>query len=196
VEQPGRDHADAGNQIKQRMSTRGRALIGSGLFLVLAPGTVAGLGPWWQSRWVINPPLLGLPFLRGVGVLLVLGGIVALLDSFARFALQGLGTPAPVSPTRRLVVTGLYRFVRNPMYLAIVAVILGQAFILGDAGLVVYAGLTWLVVSLFVVAYEEPTLRKSFGPEYDAYCSNVPRWFPRLRPWRGHGDLMEGSEEF
>ena len=120
-----------------------------------------------------------------VGVLVIAVSILALLESFARFALQGLGTPAPILPTRNLVVNGLYRYVRNPMYLAVVLVILGQAMILGNVSLLVYGALVWLIFHVFVLAYEEPTLRRTFGPEYDAFCANVPRWIPRLRPWTG-----------
>src|SRR5262249_6908264 len=90
------------------------AILGSGLFLVIAPGSVAVLVPWWISRWRLQTPLWGVGPIRVVGVLLIAAGLPVLLDSFARFALQGVGTPAPLFPTRHLVVTGLYRYVRNP----------------------------------------------------------------------------------
>jgi protein-S-isoprenylcysteine O-methyltransferase Ste14 len=106
-----------------------------------------------------------------------------LLDSFARFALQGLGTPAPVFPTRHLVVTGLYRHVRNPMYLAVAAAILGQSLWFGNVRVLVYGFAVWLAFHLFVTAYEEPTLRRTYGHEYEEFCANVPRWIPRVRPW-------------
>ena len=111
-------------------------------------------------------------------------GVPGLVDSFARFALQGLGTPAPIAPTRNLVVTGLYRYVRNPIYVAVVAIVLGQAVLLGDWRLIVYGALFWLAFHLFVVAYEEPTLEQTFGEEYEAFRANVPRWIPRMSPWR------------
>lgn len=95
--------------------------------------------------------------------------------------MQGLGTPAPVFPTRRLVVTGLYLYVRNPMYVAVVSAILGQALIFGSVRLLEYAVFVWLLVHIFVLAYEEPKLRASFGSEYERYCSQVPRWIPRIR---------------
>jgi protein-S-isoprenylcysteine O-methyltransferase Ste14 len=163
---------------------RGRALLGSAVFLVLAPGTVAGVVPWWFSRWQIGPPLLGFLPLRAVGALLVAAGLPVLLESFGRFALQGLGTPAPVLPTRHLVVQGFYRHVRNPMYLAVQSLILGQALLFGSLPLLLYGAGVGLAMHLFVVAYEEPTLLRSFGPEYQTYRSHVPRWLPRLRPWR------------
>ncbi len=109
--------------------------------------------------------------------------ILVLLEAFARFALQGVGTPAPLLPTRHLVVKGLYRYVRNPMYLAVVSAILGESMILGSLSLLAYGALIWLTFHIFVLAYEEPNLRRTFGAEYDAFCANVPRWVPRFSPW-------------
>ena len=163
---------------------RARSVVGTVLFLLLAPGTVAGLVPWWISGWKFEAPLLGIAWTRWLGVALMAGGAPALLDSFARFALQGLGTPAPVLPTSRLVVTGLYRRVRNPMYLGVVTVVLGQGLLIGSARVLGYGIWLWLIFHLFVLGYEEPTLERSFGTEYDRFCRNVPRWIPRLRPWR------------
>jgi protein-S-isoprenylcysteine O-methyltransferase Ste14 len=156
------------------------------VFLVLAPVTVAGVAPWWISRWDGEPSLTELWPLRAAGTMLVLAGAVVLLDSFARFALQGLGTPAPVFPTRHLVVTGSYRHVRNPMYAAVVAVIAGQGLLLVDVRVLGYGALVWLGFHLFVVTYEEPTLKAVYGPEYEAFCTGVRRWIPRLSPWRVH----------
>jgi protein-S-isoprenylcysteine O-methyltransferase Ste14 len=115
---------------------------------------------------------------------LVAAGTLVLLDSFTRFAIKGLGTPAPIFPTRYLVITGLYRYVRNPMYVAVVAVIVGQGLILENTRVLEYGALVWLGFHLFVVVYEEPTLRATFGPEYETFCSGVPRWIPRRSPWR------------
>jgi protein-S-isoprenylcysteine O-methyltransferase Ste14 len=162
------------------------AALGTVLFLFLAPGFVAGLVPWWITRWRVEAPFLGFPPIRVLGLLLFGLGVPLLLDSFARFAVQGVGTPAPVFPTRHLVVKGLYRYVRNPMYLAVVSVILGQGLILGNVRLLEYAALVWLSFHLFVLVYEEPTLRESFGIEYEAFCANVPRWLPRSKPWAEH----------
>jgi len=161
------------------------ASLGSVVFFLLAPGLVAGLAPWWISRWHMQPPLLGSSLLRVAGAALIAVGTPALLDSFARFALQGLGTPAPIFPTRHLVVTGLYRHVRNPMYVGVVSVIVGQGLLLGSARVLDYGVLVWLAFSLFVIGYEEPTLRRTFGDEYERFCANIPRWIPRLHPWRG-----------
>ena len=161
------------------------ASLGSVVFFLVAPGLVAGLAPWWISRWHMQPPFLGLSLFRLAGVALVALGTPALLDSFARFALQGLGTPAPIFPTRHLVVTGLYRHVRNPMYVGVVSVIAGQGLLLGSARVLDYGVLVWMAFSLFVIGYEEPTLCRTFGEEYERFCANVPRWIPRLHPWRG-----------
>lgn len=159
--------------------SRGASILGSLVFLVLAPGTVAVLVPWWISGWQFATPFAGWLPLRLLGCLLALAGAVGLLDSFRRFAVEGLGTPAPVAPTRHLVITGLYRYVRNPMYVAVVSLILGQGLLLGNVRLLVYGSLIWLLFHLFVLGYEEPTLRATFGAEYRAYCGAVPRWIPR-----------------
>jgi protein-S-isoprenylcysteine O-methyltransferase Ste14 len=161
------------------------AITGSAIFLVIAPGFVVGLVPWWISRWQLKPALFGLSFLRLAGCVLIALGTIGLLDSFARFAVQGFGTPAPIFPTRQLVVTGLYRYVRNPMYVAVVSMILGQALILGNVAVLEYGGLVWLFFHAFVLIYEEPTLTATFGFEYKLYCNDVSRWVPRFTPWSG-----------
>ena len=135
---------------------------------------------WWISRWRLQAPFFDLQLIRWFGVVLILLGIPVLVDTFTRFALQGGGTPAPVAPTQHLVITGPNRYVRNPIYLALVAIVLGQGLILGNARLLVYGALLWIGFHIFVLAYEEPTLRRRFGAEYDTYCANVSRWLPRL----------------
>jgi len=164
---------------------RTTASLGSALFLLLAPGTVAGLIPWAISRWQIEPPWRGLEPTRGLGWLVVLAALALLLDCFGRFAWQGRGTPAPIAPPGRLVVTGPYRRVRNPMYLAVIGLILGQALVLGSFNLLVYGVFIWGTFHGFVVAYEEPTLRRQFPLDYAAFTAAVPRWIPRLSAWRG-----------
>jgi protein-S-isoprenylcysteine O-methyltransferase Ste14 len=164
------------------------AIVGSGVFLVVAPGFVAGLVPWWISRWRLEAPFFGIPLFRFVGGMLITLGVIGLLDSFIRFAVQGVGTPAPVFPTRHLVVSGLYRYVRNPIYVAVVSTILGQGLVLGNVTLLEYGGLVWLLFHFFVLVYEEPTLGASFGSEYKVFCAEVPRWIPRFTSWRSHPD--------
>jgi protein-S-isoprenylcysteine O-methyltransferase Ste14 len=163
---------------------RAGAILGSAMFLVLAPGTVALWAPWRICRWHVAPPLLGVVLFRVIGAILMAAGLPVLLDSFARFALQGLGTPAPVAPPSRLVVTGLYRYVRNPMYVSLLSLIFGQGFFFGSVRVLEYGLAVWLVCHLFVLLYEEPTLREKFGPEYREFCAHVPRWIPRLKPWQ------------
>jgi protein-S-isoprenylcysteine O-methyltransferase Ste14 len=163
------------------MSERLRAAIGSILFLAVAPGVMAGLIPYWLTGWEAAGSVSALQVAAGTG--LVLAGTAVLLHAFARFVLEGIGTPAPVAPTRHLVVGGLYRYVRNPMYIAVATTIAGQALLLGRPVLLLYALLFGAVVYAFVRLYEEPTLQRSFGPEYDAYRQAVPGWRPRRRPW-------------
>lgn len=157
-----------------------KAAIGSTLFFFLAPGTVAGFIPWLITGWRLPDPSA----LTIAGAVTTLAALAMLIECFARFALKGLGTPAPVAPTQHLVVSGLYRFVRNPMYVAVVGLILGQALVFLSAPLAVYALIVWLTVHTFVFFYEEPTLRRSFGDDYERYCRAVPPWLPRLTPWR------------
>ena len=127
--------------------------------------------------------MAGIVLLRILGVLLIAAGLPVLVDSFTRFAVQGLGTPAPIFPTRHLVVSGLYRYVRNPMYLAVVSLILGQGLFFGDVRVVEYGIAVWAAFHLFVLIYEEPTLRRTFGFEFEDFCTNVRRWIPRMQPW-------------
>src|SRR6185436_11430704 len=115
--------------------------------------------PWYASGWHMHEPLLGLAPVRWLGGALIVFGAAVLLDSFARFALQGRGTPAPIYPTATLVVSGAYRYVRNPMYLAVSALIAGQGLLIGSLPLLIYALAFVVVTHLFVLVYEEPTLR-------------------------------------
>jgi protein-S-isoprenylcysteine O-methyltransferase Ste14 len=161
-----------------------RAAAGSFAFFVVAPGVVAGLVPWWLTRWRAGDPVpLWMP-LRVLGAVLLVAGAVVLVHAFVRFAVEGVGTPAPVAPTERLVVGGLYRHVRNPMYLAVLATIVGQALLLWRPVLLVYTAAVGLAFVAFVRWYEEPALARRFGADYDEYRRGVPGWWPRRRPWR------------
>jgi protein-S-isoprenylcysteine O-methyltransferase Ste14 len=175
------------------MREKTRATMATLLFLVVAPGTVAGLIPWLLSGWRMQAPFLGFGGLRWIGGALIVAGIPPLLDSFRRFALEGLGTPAPLYPTDRLIVTGLYRHVRNPMYVAVAAVIFGQALLLASVPLLVWGAIVSLGFDLFVRIYEEPTLRRRYGVQFATYCASVPRWLPRLTPWHDKGSFAEGE---
>ena len=120
------------------------AVLGSALFFVIAPVMLAAVVPWWVTSWEFRPAFFGVDLTRILGGILIIAGVPGLVDSFARFALEGLGTPAPIAPTQKLVVTGLYRYVRNPIYIAVVAVIFGQALLFGDWRLLWYGALLWL----------------------------------------------------
>jgi protein-S-isoprenylcysteine O-methyltransferase Ste14 len=162
--------------------------VGSVVFLVVAPGVVAGVVPWLLTGWQVGSGLLSWLPLRVAGCLLVAAGALVLVHAFARFVFEGVGTPAPVAPTEQLVVGGLYRCVRNPMYLAVAAIIVGQAFVLGQPVLLAYAVVFGAVVGAFAHWYEEPTLTRRYGEQYEAYRRAVPGWWPRLTPWRPSGD--------
>jgi protein-S-isoprenylcysteine O-methyltransferase Ste14 len=165
------------------MRSRPMSLLASALFLVLAPGTVAVYVPWLITRWRSGPVPPNMDGLRLLGFLLALAACGVLLDAFWRFAWIGRGSPAPILPTDSLVVSGFYRFVRNPMYVAVVSIILGQAMWLWRWELVTYAAVVLTCFHVFVLVYEEPKLRTTFGQSYHRYCRHVRRWIPRLRPW-------------
>ena len=158
-----------------------KAALGSLAFLILAPGVVAGLMPWLISQWRPLPPGDGPGALRWAGLILIAAGLAVVLEAFARFAWEGLGTPAPVAPTRTLVVSGFYRFVRNPMYVAVSALIFGQAVLFASWGVALYGAVIVVAFDTFVRLYEEPTLHQAYGEEYAAYCAATPRWIPRFR---------------
>ena len=164
--------------------TRSSAILGSGVFFFLAPGIVAFLIPLVIGAWPVDPLYRDLPWINWLGLAFAAAGFVALVECFARFALDGQGTPAPIAPPRHLVVTGLYRHVRNPIYVAVLTIILGWGLWFASWAVFAYAVLVWFAFTAFVMGYEEPVLRKDYGEEYVAYCANVGRWIPRLSPWR------------
>ncbi|MDG4861889.1 isoprenylcysteine carboxylmethyltransferase family protein, partial [Streptomyces sp. T-3] len=162
---------------------KGAAAAGSALFFLAAPVVVTGVVPWWLTggwdggrSWVLA--------VRVVGWAVLVGSAALLIHSFVRFVVQGLGTPAPVAPTEHLVITGAYRYVRNPMYVAVVALVLAQGMVLSRPLLLGYGGLAWAVMATFVRIYEEPTLGRQFGAEYEAYRGAVRGWLPGLRGYR------------
>jgi len=160
------------------------AAVGSAIFFGLAPAVVAGLVPWWLTGWRFEEPL---PFwwaLRAPGAVLTAVAALVLVSAFARFVVNGVGTPAPVAPTRHLVVAGPYRYVPNPMYIAVVTAIGGQALLLGQLELLAYAATAGLIMAAFSRWVEEPDLLARFGAEYEDYRREVPGWWPRLRPGR------------
>lgn len=161
---------------------RSKATAISAGFFLLAPGTVLGVIPWLITRWRFSRPLPGWAAVRPVGAGLVVAGLVPLVSAFAEFTKAG-GTPAPPAPTERLVVSGFNRHVRNPMYVGLQLVITGQALLFGNVRLLKYAAVVWAATASFVRWYEEPTLVRQFGAEYEAYRRAVPAWLPRVHPW-------------
>lgn len=149
------------------------------VFTVVVPGTVAGYVPW-RLRQDGPAPVTGAEEWAAITVIAI-GIAIYLHTAFWGFALIGDGTPAPIAPTKILVVKGLHRFVRNPMYLGVALVIGGQAWLFHSLHIAIYMVCMLLVVHLFVIFYEEPTLRKQFGEEYVHYRASVPRWIPKFR---------------
>jgi protein-S-isoprenylcysteine O-methyltransferase Ste14 len=168
---------------------RSAATVGSAVFFVVAPGVVAGLVPWLITRWQVPEPMSPLAIIRmAAGAVLLVVAVVVLVRAFARFVVEGGGTPSPVAPTERLVVGGDYRFVRNPMYLGVVTAVLGQAMIFGSPALLGYALAVWAIFAAFVHWYEEPLLVRRYGDDYQRYRQAVRAWVPRLRPWQADID--------
>jgi len=162
------------------------AAAGSLVHFVLQPGVVAGLIPRWLTGWRVRHPAPSWVWtpLRVAGVALLSAGAVVLVQAFVRFVVESVGTPAPIAPTRQLVVGGPYRYVRNPMYLAVTAVIVGQALALGQPALLLYAAAVGAAMAAFAHRYEELTLQRQFGAQYEAYRRAVPAWWPRRHPWQ------------
>jgi protein-S-isoprenylcysteine O-methyltransferase Ste14 len=155
---------------------RRRAALGTAVFTVVLPGTVAVLAPWLLSGW----RLASSTWLRVLGVLVIAAALPVFASFLLRFVREGIGTPAPILPTERLVVGGPFERVRNPGYLSVIALVLGQAALFGSPAVALWALAIAAGFHAFVVLYEEPALRRRFGPDYEAYCRRVPRWWPRL----------------
>jgi len=158
------------------------AYLGTIVFTMVVPGSVVGLVPYLISRWELRPPFLGFGPTRWIGLGIFVVAVPVFADFLARFVREGHGTPAPVAPTRRLVVGGVYRHVRNPAYIAVIAMLVGQALFFGSSGVLEYAFVVAIAFHLFVILYEEPTLERTFGSAYQDYCRSAPRWIPRLHP--------------
>ena len=164
----------------------GRALTGSAIFFLIGPGLEAGVGPFLLTGgFEAGDGLPGSPVLRGLGVVLIAAGLAVLVHAYVRFARDGSGTPSPLAPPAELVVRGAYRHVRNPMYVATAAVVVGEGLLLRRPVLLVAAAVYCVALAALGRVREEPLLRARFGARYEAYRAAVPGWVPRLRPWRG-----------
>jgi protein-S-isoprenylcysteine O-methyltransferase Ste14 len=148
------------------------------LFLILAPGMVSGFIPLALLR---TGTRLQTGFLSYLAFPLWVIGVLILVWCFWDFLAKGQGTPAPIDPPRELIITGLYQYVRNPMYVGVLLVIIGHFLWFGFWNLLIYAALVFLAFNSFVIFYEEPNLRQRFGPAYEEYLKRVPRWIPRFK---------------
>jgi protein-S-isoprenylcysteine O-methyltransferase Ste14 len=162
------------------MASLRRSLIASILFTLFGgPGIVLVLAPLWLTRFRVSPG-----WNATMGWVLIVVGLVPLLESIGRFVIVGRGTLVPTVPTEHLVVSGLYRFVRNPMYLGVGLALAGEALLFWNGRVVVELTVAVAMMDIFVRFYEEPKLARTFGDEYRRYQRNVGRWLPRLKPWR------------
>ena len=168
------------------MRSQGRNALISALFVLFGgPGLVVVYVPLWITRFRVPPQepraQIALAFA------LILLGLVPLFESIVRFVRVGRGTLVPTAPTQHLVVSGLYRYVRNPMYVGVVASLAGEVLLFRSEGLFIFLASAWLAAHLFVCFYEEPALARRHPRDYPIYLRQVPRWLPRLTPWRGDG---------
>ena len=166
------------------MASLRRSVIVSILFGVFGgPGFVLIYIPFWVTHFRIpaGEPISQI-FLAGALIAL---GVAPGIESARRFIYVGRGTLMPTVPTEHLVVSGFYRYVRNPMYAAVLFALIGELILFEKRALLLYIALVWLTVHLFVCFYEEPKLTRTYPEEYPRYQRNVPRWLPRLTPWRG-----------
>jgi protein-S-isoprenylcysteine O-methyltransferase Ste14 len=164
------------------MTSIRRSVIVSVLFTLFGgPALVLVMLPWLITRFRMPAQPVGPQVIVACG--LILAGLVPLLESIVRFVVVGHGTLMPAVPTERLVVTGLYRYVRNPMYAGVVTALLGQALLFRSRHMLVYVATVWIIMHLFVCFYEEPTLAATFPDDFPRFKQNVPRWLPRLKPW-------------
>jgi protein-S-isoprenylcysteine O-methyltransferase Ste14 len=148
-------------------------------FTLLLPGSITVVIPYLMLYSGAEPTSSRLGLLRFAGLIPILVGAVILLRPIWDFAVTGRGTLAPIDPPKTLVVRGWYRYVRNPMYVGVLSILLGEAVLFESLRLAIYAIIVWIAFHLFVVLYEEPTMQQMFGAEYDVYRQAVGRWIPR-----------------
>lgn len=172
-------HQQRASQASRRLS----AAVGSIAFFVAAPVTIGGVVPWLLTDWHAGESFPARTAAQLLGALMIAAGALVLVHSFVRFVVEGLGTPAPLAPTTQLVIGGPYRFVRNPMYVAVIVAVIGQALLLGRPVLLTYAAAIGSAMAAFVRGYEEPALARQFTDQYECYRRAVRRWWPALHPW-------------
>jgi protein-S-isoprenylcysteine O-methyltransferase Ste14 len=166
--------------MSRRIFALARALIVAPLFI--------SLWTYFVPRWMVGPQAFANP--RPLGWIVMAIGAAIGLPCVWEFAWRGLGTPAPFDPPRRLVISGPYRWVRNPMYLGMGVALIGEGMVFPNITrtMLLLVALLFGFVTAFVMVYEEPTLRRMFGSDYENYCRSVRRWLPRLRPFDNPSD--------
>lgn len=161
---------------------RSTAAVVSAAWGIALGGTFACLLPYLLNEWHFHRPLPYWAVMQAAGGLLICAGLVPIVQSFIDF-IKVHGTPVPLAPPPRLVVSGFYRYVRNPIYVGFLAILAGEALLFGSLGLLKYTAVAWCIGAAAVRFYEEPTLSRKFGAEYQAYRRAVRAWIPRLNPW-------------
>jgi|HubBroStandDraft_6_1064221.scaffolds.fasta_scaffold752999_1 protein-S-isoprenylcysteine O-methyltransferase Ste14 len=168
------------------MASIRRSAIVSILFTVFGgPGFVLVYFPFWITRFRV--PAGEAHWQQLIAAALIVAGLAPLFASIWRFIFEGRGTLMPAVPTERLVVSGLYRYVRNPMYVGVVTSLWGETILFATSDMMKYTLTVWLLIELFIVFYEEPTLARRHPEDYPRYKQHVPRWLPRLKPWIDSG---------
>jgi protein-S-isoprenylcysteine O-methyltransferase Ste14 len=164
------------------MTTLRRSIVVSVLFTLFGgPALVLVLMPWSITRFRLPA---GAPILPVVaGFILIVVGLIPLIDSILRFIVVGRGTLMPAVPTEHLVVSGLYRYVRNPMYVGVITALLGETLLFRSRHMLIYVAIVGILMHMFVCFYEEPTLASRFPEDFPRFRQNVRRWIPRLTPW-------------
>ena len=155
-------------------------LVRTAIFTIIVPCSVAGWIPLVLRRYPDASIDLGTPGIA-IGSILITIGVIGYVLTAGAFAIIGKGSPSPSHPTSNLIVSGIHRYSRNPMYVSVLSVIIGQAILWGSSNIAIYAVLVWIGFQTFIIFYEEPTLRKKFGEQYETYYNEVPRWIPRIR---------------
>ena len=147
-------------------------------FTILQPGIVAILIPFWLSgksvKSAFTPPFVGHHY---IGLFIFAVGLIVVLICVASFAIRGKGTLSPADPTKKLVISGLYRFSRNPMYIGVTMMLIGQSIFFQSYAIAIYSLVIFIAFYSFIVFFEEPRLQDAFGSEYNEYVKKVPRWF-------------------
>lgn len=158
------------------------AAFGTVIFTVIVPGAWTVVVPYLVLASDFRLAALHVGLWRFLGLIPMAFGVVMYVWCAWDFTFSGKGTPAPIAPPKELVVKGLYQYVRNPMYVGVVLILLGEALLFESAELLIYAGFSFALFHTWVVIYEEPTLRRQFTDAYERYCASVPRWIPSVRP--------------